>query len=312
MPLRLVIHPLQGPVRYITLKTANPYLIGRGIDSDIRIADARLSRRHARLVCQAGTCLLTDLGSKNGTMVDGRPAGQTPVLPGSWISFGGLLAHLEKVSDAQLAAEEAMQKKRLDTSQRMRTALDPALGAAGLLRRLLDSVLVLSNTDRGFIVLLRQNRQMDIVCAKGLTNTDSGDFSGSATAVALALQSRRVLVASDTGKSAALAAQSSIVGGGIQALVCVPLDIEDNLTGVIYADSSRPGIVFTELDTEILKGIGEQASLALSADNVRRQLEDIHDLLAQAAPAQELPGSALYRALRHGLKTVFADAADGS
>jgi pSer/pThr/pTyr-binding forkhead associated (FHA) protein len=47
-------------------------LIGRAADAAIQIDSPGISRRHARLVVSAGEAALEDLGSKNGTYVNGR------------------------------------------------------------------------------------------------------------------------------------------------------------------------------------------------------------------------------------------------
>jgi DNA-binding NtrC family response regulator len=48
--------------------------LGRGDHGPGKIDDGRVSRRHARLAFEAGHCIVTDLGSQNGTFVDGEPA----------------------------------------------------------------------------------------------------------------------------------------------------------------------------------------------------------------------------------------------
>jgi transcriptional regulator with GAF, ATPase, and Fis domain len=48
--------------------------LGRGDDGDGKINDGRVSRRHAQVGFEAGHCTVTDLGSQNGTFVDGRLA----------------------------------------------------------------------------------------------------------------------------------------------------------------------------------------------------------------------------------------------
>jgi pSer/pThr/pTyr-binding forkhead associated (FHA) protein len=45
--------------------------IGRSEDSDIVLADREVSRRHAQIRNEAGSYVLVDLGSTNGTMVNG-------------------------------------------------------------------------------------------------------------------------------------------------------------------------------------------------------------------------------------------------
>jgi hypothetical protein len=46
--------------------------IGRSSDNDIVVPDMRASRNHVRLECTGGDCFITDLGSSNGTLVNGR------------------------------------------------------------------------------------------------------------------------------------------------------------------------------------------------------------------------------------------------
>ena len=48
-------------------------MIGRGRESDIRVANKSLSRQHARVEVDAdGRATIRDVGSKNGTFVEGR------------------------------------------------------------------------------------------------------------------------------------------------------------------------------------------------------------------------------------------------
>ncbi|MCI0339945.1 MAG: FHA domain-containing protein, partial [Planctomycetales bacterium] len=49
-----------------------PVLLGRHPDCGVRLADPQASRRHARFGSEGGEPVLTDLGSSNGTRVNGR------------------------------------------------------------------------------------------------------------------------------------------------------------------------------------------------------------------------------------------------
>jgi pSer/pThr/pTyr-binding forkhead associated (FHA) protein len=63
--------------------------IGRDPNNEITINDAEISRRHARLTYQGGKYILEDLGSTNGTFVNGqRLAGPRVLKPGEVVSFG--------------------------------------------------------------------------------------------------------------------------------------------------------------------------------------------------------------------------------
>ena len=63
--------------------------IGRQEGNDIVIDDARLSRQHARLELRDGILVVADLGSANGTRVNGRAVtGSQPLRPGDLLQLG--------------------------------------------------------------------------------------------------------------------------------------------------------------------------------------------------------------------------------
>jgi FHA domain-containing protein len=63
--------------------------VGRDATNEIVINDAEISRRHARLTFQGGKYVLEDLGSTNGTFVNGqRLAGPRVLKAGEVVQFG--------------------------------------------------------------------------------------------------------------------------------------------------------------------------------------------------------------------------------
>lgn len=64
-------------------------IIGRDATCDIVINDAEISRRHSKMTMQGNGYVLEDLGSTNGTFVDGqRLMGPHPLQPGELVLFG--------------------------------------------------------------------------------------------------------------------------------------------------------------------------------------------------------------------------------
>jgi FHA domain-containing protein len=65
-----------------------PTTIGRGSDCELALADAHASRAHARLEMRGGVLILTDLGSTNGTSVNGRRVREVVLGVGDRIEVG--------------------------------------------------------------------------------------------------------------------------------------------------------------------------------------------------------------------------------
>ncbi|MFC1587049.1 FHA domain-containing protein [Planctomycetota bacterium] len=64
-------------------------VIGRADDVDLHITDdSKISSRHAEIVCDKGTYFISDLGSSNGTKINGKKAGFRPLVHGDKIEIG--------------------------------------------------------------------------------------------------------------------------------------------------------------------------------------------------------------------------------
>ena len=69
----------------------NEIIIGRGEDCDLVLDHREVSRQHARISQVSGQILITDLGSSNGTIVEGQtltPNRPVPLDPGSTVLMG--------------------------------------------------------------------------------------------------------------------------------------------------------------------------------------------------------------------------------
>jgi hypothetical protein len=63
-------------------------LLGRGTDCDLRLVDPGVSRHHAELRVENDQVVLVDLGSTNGTFVNGQPVRRVVLSDGTHISLG--------------------------------------------------------------------------------------------------------------------------------------------------------------------------------------------------------------------------------
>jgi hypothetical protein len=67
---------------------ARELVVGRSSRCDIVLWDATISRRHARLIFRDGRWVLQDLGSTNGTTLNGRRVGRCELRPGDDLALG--------------------------------------------------------------------------------------------------------------------------------------------------------------------------------------------------------------------------------
>lgn len=77
-----------GEDRSIDIEAGPGYTIGRTPDNDLAIRDPRASRRHCRIEVIEGEAVLTDLGSLNGTHLEGRAVQQATLRAGDLIVVG--------------------------------------------------------------------------------------------------------------------------------------------------------------------------------------------------------------------------------
>jgi hypothetical protein len=277
MLARLTIHFPFRPTRSFLILGDGETVIGRDPSCDVVLDDDRVSHRHAQLAFADGAWRLADLGSKNGTSIQGKATRESALGAEGWISFGGLLARFEHSTAEREHAEATRREERHRTSISLQRELSPSLGMERLLERLLISVLALSEAERGAVLLRESDGALEISARRGIADADlkSKAFFGSVGAIERAVESAGVVAVSDAAADPVLSGRPSVIAGGIRAVLCLPLVTEGVLLGLIYADSRRPGTGFEELDVQILEGLASHASLAIALARADRELKGL-------------------------------------
>src|SRR4051794_39726439 len=95
-----------GEERRIQIKKPE-FVIGRHSACDLSVADSRLSRQHVRIEQIGGKCLITDLGSSNGTELNGQALdGKTQIKNGDRANLGGGLEIEFQLGDEEQFGDE--------------------------------------------------------------------------------------------------------------------------------------------------------------------------------------------------------------
>lgn len=89
-PSRLALQFLTGKEagRELPFRPGEELILGRGKAAHVVLDDEKASRRHARIVCEECTLTLEDLGSANGTLLNGRKVQRSSLQDGDVIRIG--------------------------------------------------------------------------------------------------------------------------------------------------------------------------------------------------------------------------------
>lgn len=108
--------------RTLELTENAPLSIGRSESSALCIPDKKISRRHAEIVSDGENIFITDLSSRTGTRVNGRPIQQrTPLCIGDTIQIGETDLVLEKTTEVPAASAPRVTTQP-ETKQAVKTA----------------------------------------------------------------------------------------------------------------------------------------------------------------------------------------------
>jgi len=270
-------------------------LISRNPDAHIPLASNAVSRRHAQVLRAEGVYFIEDLGSANGTFVNGeRVAGsrqlqdgdeltisdcvlafQQPTvgridnpshqMPDSQVEAGSQANILEQVdaraSNPALFAENP--EKKLQTVLLLAQQLGQTLERDPLLDMLLQNLLDLFPlADRGLVVLCEGNQL--IVKGQRVRRRGDADFTFSRTVIRKAIEAGRGILSEDIHGDQRFDSSSSLAAVETKSLLCVPLlGHEGKALGAIQLDCLQPGRAFNGEDLRLLTTLSLMAAVVL-------------------------------------------------
>jgi serine phosphatase RsbU (regulator of sigma subunit) len=261
------------------------HLIGRAPECDVRLTDPLVSGRHAAVTRAGGSYLIEDLGSRNGTRVNGDPVkAAIPIHPGDRIEVGGHLLLFRAdppTTRADATAAPPGVVKSVDLTAVVKTEVSPAaklravlelsrnLGSTlelkEVLPRILESLFTLfPQADRGFVVLpdLATGRLVPRAARHRGTPDDSATVSR--TVIDHAAAVKRAVLVVDAGQDERFTASESIRMNRLRSLMCVPmLGRDGDCLGAIELDTRDVNRAFTQDDLDVLAVAGLLAARAL-------------------------------------------------
>lgn len=284
-------------------------VLGRHPDCDVVLDVAAVSRHHAKIIHETGRYFLEDLGSRNGTFINGQMIhGRAALQEGDQVGICDLAFHFHLDQDEStgsimpLLVDDSPDDKvrsstvmsKLDVSSSWRADLLVArpevklkamveisknLGRAVVLEdvlvKLLDSLFkIFIQADRGFIVMrLPGDGSLVPKAVKYRREDDSHSVRISRTIINEAIAGKEAILSADAASDARFQMAESITDFKIRSMMCAPLvDSEDRALGVIQIDTLDRRTRFGEDDLELLGSIAAQAAGAVEKAQLHEEM----------------------------------------
>ena len=304
---------------------AQSWTLGRSSQNDVAIPDASLSRHHARISLKDGIPYLEDLGSLNGTSINGEritmphplrdedeiQLGQVSMSLGSSTrgpkvhigadtdassSAGSLVLPLERLRAAPVRSE-APETLRLREVIREIQALSLELledsPPEQLLSHLLDRLWTLLKPWRAAVLIQDAKAGLQTVASRGPEGDQPIVLARSL--VDAALERKESVLFNDLVDNQNLASPSLMLSGVTSAMV-TPLEHQGVVKGLLYLDSHLPRRPFTEEDLRLASILAHLATAKLEQGRMREEA------MARKKVDQELD---LARHIQQGLLPGF-------
>lgn len=289
-----------GPRQGTSIDFDHSLVVGRSKNVDLQLDDASVSRRHASIALDQAVWRLVDLGSANGTDLNGRPvSAPTAIADGDTIAFGGVVAVFTTTA-ATAAAPAPVRNVKLVESHPGQVVLSiPAELQHGLVqdthhvRRTLQARLdFLDSLSKLTDLIFDEPRLLEFVLDHVLDSLPQADRScvvafDPATAHVQPLASR-----TRGGKSAEIAVsrtlladvvarrEASLIVEGpspdkwrtaesfvlhrIRSAICVPLIFNGEIHGVLQVDNGTSPMPFEQADLDLLRAVAHQVAMTLA------------------------------------------------
>jgi sigma-B regulation protein RsbU (phosphoserine phosphatase) len=315
-----IFDPKDKMSRFWRLKEGS-YIIGRDPDCDLFIGDDTISRRHARIeIKDDQIATITDLGSHNGTVVNGKLiSDETPLSHNDFIKLGnvGLIfaagdkkrrnkEFIDLTEDNSLSNITMLPMEKAIRQFSSGVTKDPDVFnslfefgkmlvipgdneevLSGSLSRLKDVIPL----ERAAIFSLEDNgKNISLAARSTATISQLDTFSLSRTILSDLLDKKEAVLISDARIDERYAGQQSIISAGIKSAMAVPLYDEGRVFGVLYADTSNPKNRYNENHLRVLATFGNMLSAKITNNillNERREKEILESELAVASQIQE-------------------------
>ena len=308
---RFIVHA-EGVRREVELDHER-IVVGRGGSCTLRIHDRLASRTHFRLEQRETGYVLQDVGSQNGTFVNGRQVLSTELQPGDVVSIGATRIYYELEPDPgdtciipspSLPADELVrlltrERSNLIRLQKVAQALAREEDLDKLLNLIVDTLIELSGAERGFLILHQDNEELAFAAARNFDGdaVAEPELKISRSIAAGVLERREPVLSVNARGDERWEGVQSIDNLGLRSVLAVPLLAQRELIGVVYVDHRMAKGQFGEEDLQLAEAFASHAATAVQRARLVAQLRDTNKELSDSQERVRLLNEELKRRL---------------
>jgi putative nucleotidyltransferase with HDIG domain len=217
----------------------------------------------------------------DGLSRSGNPIVSTAIQDITRVSQSLLMLE-QSVSD-QLKLKQSQLRALMSVGQ----VINSSLGLRQVLEEVMDSLISLMRAERGFLMLREPNGELAVRIARGIAhvNLDEETFIVSRSVVRKVIESNAPVLTTNAQVDPRFDAQMSIAAYQLRSILCVPLQLKDELIGVLYVDNRAHAGIFKENDLELISAFADQAAVAINSARLFEDLQESHRELERAYQA---------------------------
>ncbi len=254
-------------------------IVGRALDCDLNIKHISVSRHHAILEYspEKGGYLLSDLGSKNGTFVDGRIISPNLLLRGgSVVKFGDVSFEYVEEESGDGVGKSKIDRYKLILN--LNKVINSNLNLEDVLKGIVDAALKITGAERAFLLVSDESGKLEIKLAKNILGEwlEPEKCEISFNTAKRVYKTGQPFVSVDVSDDKSMVFHQSVIKLGLNSVMAVPLKFKNKILGVIYVDSKLAVSSFDTDDLEIFLALADQAAVAI--ENARL-IEENKELL---------------------------------
>ncbi len=184
--------------------------------------------------------------------------------------------------------------------------INSTLDLGDVLNAVMDTVIRLTGAERGYLMLRNEvTKEMEFAVARNIEQRSlaEGEFIVSTTVVEEVAKTGLPVVTTNAAQDSRFSSQESVVSFALRSILCVPLMLKGEVTGVIYADNRIRQGLFGNKELQMLYAFGNQASVAI--ENARL-FERVRASLAEITAINDLINN-VFASIASGVITTNAD-----